>query len=73
MMHCNKEELRKDIKRYRNPTWLVVEQPAKNYERSMVDEEPHKVVQVKQQMNKKEKAYQTAKALRPISLKKNTY
>ena len=23
-MYCNKEELRKDIKRYRNPTWLAV-------------------------------------------------
>ena len=30
-MHCNKEELRKDIKRYRNPTWIVVEQLAENY------------------------------------------
>ena len=28
-MHCNKEDLRKDIKRYRNPTWLTVEQLAK--------------------------------------------
>ena len=54
-MHCNKEELRKDIKRYRNPTWLAVEQLAENYERSMVDEEPHKVGQVKRQDNKKKK------------------
>ena len=23
-LHCNKEELRKDIKRYRNPTWIAV-------------------------------------------------
>ena len=30
-MHCNKEELRKDIKRYRNPTWIAVEQLAENY------------------------------------------
>ena len=42
-MHCNKEELRKDIKRYRNPTWLAVEQLAENYERSRVNEEPQKV------------------------------
>ena len=54
-MHCNKEELRKDIKRYRNPAWLAVEQLAENYERSMVDEEPHKVGLVKQQDNKKKK------------------
>ena len=54
-MHCNKEELRKDIKRYRNPTWLAVEQLAENYKRSMVDEEPHKVGQVKWQDNKKKK------------------
>ena len=54
-MHCNKEELRKDIKRYRNPTWLAVEQLAENYKRSMVDEEPHKVGQVKRQDNKKKK------------------
>ena len=54
-MQCNKEELRKDIKRYRNPTWLAVEQLAENYERSMVNEEPHKVGQVKQQDNKKKK------------------
>ena len=54
-MHCNKEELRKDIKRYRNPTWIPVEQLAENYERSMVNEEPHKVGQVKQLENKKRK------------------
>ena len=54
-MHCNKEELRKNIKRYRNPTWLAVEQLAENYERSMVYEEPHKVRQVKRQDNKKKK------------------
>ena len=52
-MHCNKEELRKDIKRYRYPTWLAVEHLAKNYERSMVDKEPHKVGQVKRQDNNK--------------------
>ena len=54
-MHCNKEELRKDIKRYRNPTRLAVEQLAENYERSMVDEVSHKVGQVKRQDNKKKK------------------
>ena len=54
-MHCNKEELRKDTKRYRNPTWIAVEQLAENYERSMDDEVPHKVGQVKQQDNKKRK------------------
>ena len=54
-MHCNKEELRKDIKRYRNPTWLAVKHLAENYERSMVNEEPHKVGQVKRQDNKKKK------------------
>ena len=54
-MHCNKEELRKDIKRYRNPTWIAVEQLTENYERSMVNEEPHKVGQVKRQDNKKKK------------------
>ena len=54
-MHCNKEELKKDIKRYRNPTWLAVEQLAENYKRSMVDKEPHKVGQVKRQDNKKKK------------------
>ena len=54
-MHCNKEELRKDIKRYRNPTWIAVEQLAENYERSMVDEEPDKVGQVKRQDNRKKK------------------
>ena len=55
MMHCNKEELRKDIKRYRNPTWLAVEQLTENYERSRVDEELHKVGQVKQQQNNDKK------------------
>ena len=54
-MLCNNEELRKDIKRYRNPTWLAVKQLAENYERSMVDKEPHKVGQVKQQENEKKK------------------
>ena len=54
-MHCNKEELRKDIKRYKNQTWLAVQQLAENYERSMVDEEPHTVGQVKRQDNKKKK------------------
>ena len=44
-MHCNKEELRED----------AVEQLAENYERSMVDKEPHKVGQVKRQDNKKKK------------------
>ena len=54
-MHCNKEELKKDIKRYRNPTSIAVEQLAENYKWSMVDKEPHKVVQVKKQGNKKRK------------------
>ena len=54
-MHCNKEDLRKDIKRYRNPTWIAVGQLAENYERSMVNEEPHKVGQVKRQDNRKKK------------------
>ena len=52
-MHCNKEQLRKDIKRCSNPTWIAVKQFAENYECSMVDEEPHKVGQVKKQKNKK--------------------
>ena len=30
-IHRNTEELRKEIKRYRNPTWLAVEQLAENY------------------------------------------
>ena len=54
-MHCNKEEQRKDKKRYRNPTWLAVEQLAENYKRFMVDKEPHKVGQVKRIDNKKKK------------------
>ena len=54
-MHCNKEELRKDIKRYGNPTWIVVEQLAENYEQSMVDKGPHKVGQVKRQDNREKK------------------
>ena len=49
-MHCNKKELKKDIKRYRNPTWLAVKQLAENY-KPIVDE-LHKVGQVKQQQNK---------------------
>ena len=56
-MHCNKEELRKEIKRYRNPTWLAVDQLADNYEPSMVEEEPYKAGQVKQQTNKKKKKH----------------
>ena len=32
-MHCNKEELRKDIKRYRNPTWIFFRVP-KGYQSS---------------------------------------
>ena len=48
-MHCNKEELRKDIKRYRNPTKLPLEQLAENYERSMVDKEPHEGRTTKQE------------------------
>ena len=56
-MHRNKEELRKDIGRYRNPTWLAVKQLAENYKRSMVNEEPHKVGPVKQQPNKKKSRF----------------
>ena len=55
MMHSNEEELRKDIKRYRNPTWLAVKQLAENYEHSMIEEEPGKAGQVKQQSGKKKK------------------
>ena len=55
IIHCNKEELRKDIKRYRNPTWLAVEQLAEIYERSIVGKETHKAGQVKKQLDKKKK------------------
>ena len=42
-MHCDKEEPRKHIKRYINPSWLAVERLAENYKRSMIDKEPHKL------------------------------
>ena len=40
-MHCNKEELRKDIKCYVNRSWLAVDRLAENNEPSMIDEEQH--------------------------------
>ena len=52
-MHCNKEELRKDVKCYANPSWLAVEQQAENYECSMINKEPHKAGQVKKNAGKK--------------------
>ena len=52
-MHCNKEELRKDIKRYRAS--LQLNNWPRNHERYMVEEERHKAGQVKQQPNKKKK------------------
>ena len=59
IMHCHKEELRKDIKRYRNLTWLAADKLSENYKRSMIDEEPHKASQVKEQLGKKKKKIQS--------------
>ena len=38
-MHCNKDDLRRDIKRMRTPTWIRVEIMVEDYERSMIGEE----------------------------------
>ena len=51
-MHYIEEELGKDIKHFVNPSWLVVERLAEKYERSMIDEEPHKAGQAKKNAGK---------------------
>ena len=48
-MHCNKDDLRRDIKRMRKPTWIEVERMVEDYERSMLGEESHKANQVQRQ------------------------
>ena len=45
-MHCNKDELRREIKRIREPTWIEVEALVEDYERSMIGEERQQVNQV---------------------------
>ena len=45
-MHCNKDDLRRDIKKMRTPTWIEVEVMVEDYERSMIGEESHKANQV---------------------------
>ena len=54
-MHCNRGELCKDIKQYVNPSWLAVEQLAENYERSVINEEPHEAGKLKKSASKKKK------------------
>ena len=66
-MHCNNEELRKDIRRYRNPTWIAVEQLAENYERSIVNEEPHKRWAKSNVRTIKREKRETAKQIRTLS------
>ena len=52
-MHCNKDDLRKEIKRIREPSWLEVEALVEDYERSMIGEERQHVNQVQRRGNQK--------------------
>ena len=52
-MHNDKEELCKDMTCYVNQSWLAVNRLAENYERSMINKNPHKARQVKKPTHKK--------------------
>ena len=45
-MHCNRDELRREIKWVRQPTWIEIEAMVEDYERSMIGEESQKANQI---------------------------
>ena len=59
-MHCNKDELRREIKRVSQPTWIEIESMVEDYERSMIGEESQKANQV-QKAKRKPQAQQDQK------------
>ena len=51
-MHCNQEELRREIKQVRQPTWIEIEAMVEDYERSMIGKESQKANQVQKSPRK---------------------
>ena len=45
-MHCNRDELQREIKKVCQPTWIEIEAMLEDYERSMIGEESQKANQV---------------------------
>ena len=51
-IHCNRDELRRGIKRVRQPTWIEIEAMVEDYKRSMIGEESQKANQVQKSPRK---------------------